>query len=75
MTDQFTTKRIVIELGICLVVLTVSLWIGVRVYLQEKLRVGTCGDFSSYEQVQKAFSSGNLKLDADQDGVPCEELL
>lgn len=34
----------------------------------------TCSDFSTYSAALGSYLAGNLKLDGDRDGIPCESL-
>lgn len=34
----------------------------------------TCSSFVSYEDALNSFNKGNSELDADHDGIPCENM-
>lgn len=61
-------------LFVVFVVLILSVFLNVWHVLQPKGRV-YCSDFGSYADMLDAYNSGELRLDKDVDGVPCEKYL
>lgn len=41
---------------------------------QERFVVKTCEDFTSYGEALAAYNAGDMKLDENKDGIPCDAL-
>lgn len=72
MKNVVTIKGLTV-IGVLIVVVLVLFWLAVIGTMNRAVvAVKSCAEFKSRKEIIDSFRAGNIRLDRDNDGIPCE---